>query len=40
MTALLQDLHRSFLRHLPAEGRSPATLRLYGQAVTFLARWL
>jgi site-specific recombinase XerD len=40
VTALLQDLHRSFLRHLRAEGRSPATLRLYGQAVTFFARWL
>jgi len=40
VTALLQDLHRSFLRHLRAEGRSPATLRLYGQAVTFFSRWL
>jgi site-specific recombinase XerD len=36
----LQDLQRSFLRHLRAEGRSPATLRLYGQAVTFYGRWL
>jgi site-specific recombinase XerD len=36
----LQDLQRSFLRHLRAEGRSPATLRLYGQAVTFFARCL
>jgi hypothetical protein len=36
----LQDLQRSFLRHLRAEGRSPATLRLYGQAVTFFSRWL
>jgi hypothetical protein len=27
----LQDLERSFLRHLRAEGRSPATLRLYGR---------
>jgi site-specific recombinase XerD len=40
MTAHLQDLQRSFLRHLRAEGRSPATLRLYGQAVTFFSRWL
>jgi site-specific recombinase XerD len=28
------------MRHLRAEGRSPATLRLYGQAVTFFSRWL
>ena len=40
MAAHLQDLQRSFLRHLRAEGRSPATLRLYGQAVTFFSRWL
>ena len=40
MSARLQDLQRSFLRHLRAEGRSPATLRLYGQSVTFFARWL
>jgi site-specific recombinase XerD len=40
MVGRLQDLQRSFLRHLRAEGRSPATLRLYGQAVTFYSRWL
>ena len=40
MASRLQDLQRSFLRHLRAEGRSPATLRLYGQAVTFFSRWL
>ena len=40
MDARLQDLERSFLRHLRAEGRSPATLRLYGQAVRFFSRWL
>ena len=40
MTAHLQDLQRSFLRHLRAEGLSPNTLRLYGQAVTFFSRWL
>ena len=40
MAARLQDSQRSFLRHLRAEGRSPATLRLYGQAVTFFSRWL
>ena len=40
MTSHLQDLQRSFLRHLRAEGRSPNTLRLYGQAITFFVRWL
>jgi site-specific recombinase XerD len=40
VTAHLQDLQRSFLRHLRAEGLSPNTLRLYGQAVTFFSRWL
>lgn len=40
MAAQLQDLERSFLRHLRAEGLSPATLRLYGQSVTFFVRWL
>jgi site-specific recombinase XerD len=40
VTARLADLQRSFLRHLRAEGRSPNTLRLYGQAVTFFSRWL
>lgn len=28
------------MRHLRAEGKSPNTLRLYGQAVTFFSRWL
>jgi site-specific recombinase XerD len=40
MVGRLQDLQRSFMRHLRAEGRSPNTLRLYGQAVTFFSRWL
>jgi site-specific recombinase XerD len=40
VTSHLQDLQRSFLRELSAEQRSPATLRLYGQAVTFFSRWL
>ena len=40
MPGHLQDLRQSFLRHLRAEGRSPATLRLYGQAVTFFSRWV
>ncbi|GAA1838042.1 tyrosine-type recombinase/integrase [Microlunatus capsulatus] len=40
MAPRLQDLERSFLRHLRAEGLSPGTLRLYGQSVTFFSRWL
>jgi site-specific recombinase XerD len=38
--ARLQDLQRSFLRHLQAETLSPNTLRLYGQAVRFFSRWI
>jgi site-specific recombinase XerD len=40
MTARLQDLHRSFARHLRAEGASDRTIAIYGQAVTFFSRWL
>ena len=40
MTARLQDLHRSFARHLRAEGASERTVVIYGQAITFFARWL
>ena len=40
MPARLADLHASFNRELRAEGRSPATVRLYGQSVTFFSRWL
>jgi site-specific recombinase XerD len=40
VAARLQDLQRSFLRELNAEKRSPNTLRLYGQAITFFSRWL
>lgn len=40
MAARLQDLERSFLRHLRAEGKSPNTLRLYDQAVRFFSAWL
>ena len=40
MAARLSDLHTSFNRELRAEGRSPATIRLYGQSVTFFSRWL
>ncbi|HZX98150.1 MAG TPA: phage integrase N-terminal SAM-like domain-containing protein, partial [Dermatophilaceae bacterium] len=40
MSARLQDLHRSFARHLRAEGRSDRTIVIYGQAITFFSRWL
>lgn len=40
MAASLMDLGKSFARALKAEGRSPATLRLYGQSVRFFAEWL
>jgi len=40
MTARLQDLQRSFARHLRAEGASERTVTIYGQAITFFCRWL
>ena len=36
----MSDLHASFNRELRAEGRSPATLRLYGQSIRFYSEWL
>jgi len=36
----LQDLERSFARHLRAEGRSDRTVVIYGQAIKFFGRWL
>lgn len=36
----LDDLQRSFGRHLRAEGRSERTVTIYGQAVRFYADWL
>ncbi|WP_418063962.1 tyrosine-type recombinase/integrase [Pimelobacter simplex] len=36
----LEDLHRSFSRHLRAEGLSDRTVTIYGQAITFFCRWL
>ena len=39
-TARLPDLHRSFARHLRAEGCADRTVVLYGQAITFFSRWL
>lgn len=40
MTARLADLHSSFARHLRAEGASPRTITIYGQAVAYFCRWL
>ena len=40
MAACLQDLQRSFCAISGPKPAPPATLRLYGQAVTFLSRWL
>ena len=40
MTELLEDLSRSFARHLRAEGKSERTTVIYGQSVTFFGRWL
>ena len=40
MVERLEDLQWLFLRHLRTEGKSPATLRLYGQSVTYLSSWL
>jgi site-specific recombinase XerD len=39
-TARLDDLHKSFARHLRAEGAAPRTVTIYGQAITFFSRWL
>ncbi len=40
MSPRLQDLQRSFARHLKAEGKAPRTVVLYGQSVRFFAQWL
>jgi site-specific recombinase XerD len=40
MPERLDDLARSFARHLRAEGKAPRTAVIYGQAVTFYGRWL
>ena len=40
MSGRLQDLERSFARHLRAEGRSERTVAIYGQAIRFFCRWL
>ena len=40
MSARLEDLQRSFARHLRAEGRSERTVTIYGQAIRFYGDWL
>jgi site-specific recombinase XerD len=40
MAELLEDLARSFARHLRAEGKAERTAIIYGQSVTFFGRWL
>jgi len=40
MANRLEDLHRSFGRHLRAEGSSPRTVTIYGQSVRFFSEWL
>jgi site-specific recombinase XerD len=40
VTARLEDLQRSFARHLRAEGAADRTVVIYGQAITFFSRWL
>jgi site-specific recombinase XerD len=40
MPARLEDLHKSFARHLKAEGKADRTIKLYGMSVTFFSRWL
>jgi len=39
-TARLDDLHRSFGRHLRAEGCAERTLTIYGQSIVYFSRWL
>jgi site-specific recombinase XerD len=40
MASRLDDLGRSFARHLRAEGRAERTVVIYGQAVRYFAAWL
>ncbi|HET7660527.1 MAG TPA: site-specific integrase [Oryzihumus sp.] len=40
MASRLEDLQRSFARHLRAEGRSERTVAIYGQSVRFFSAWL
>jgi hypothetical protein len=38
--ARIADLHKSFARHLRAEGCADRTVVVHGQALTFFSRWL
>ena len=40
MAARLEDLRKSFDRALRAADKSPATIRLYDQAITYFGQWL
>jgi len=40
MLARLEDLHKSFARHLRAEGKSDRTVEIYGQSIRFFSAWL
>ncbi len=40
MAERLQDLARSFARHLRAEGRAERTAVIYGQSIRFFSEWL
>lgn len=40
MAARLEDLHKSFARHLRAEGKSERTVTIYGQSITAFSAWL
>jgi site-specific recombinase XerC len=40
MPERLDDLSKSFARHLRAEGKAVRTAVIYGQSVTFYSRWL
>ena len=39
MASRLEDLQRSFARHLRAEGRSERTVAIYGQSVRLFCAW-
>ena len=40
MPSRLADLHKSFTRHLRAEGKAERTAAIYGQSITFYSAWL
>jgi site-specific recombinase XerC len=40
VSSRLEDLYRSFGRHLRAEGRSERTVTVYGRAIRFYGEWL